>query len=232
MKTPMNYYLKETIRCFFLLTLFLLLVVPFSYSQSVAYYKPKHNYIGIEGGFGVRSFTLASNIPQLDQLTTVKGGGSIGFIYGTPTVKIPFVMGLYYQPVQEAVTIDLFALQTGVDISLLHLMGLKDTPIDIYTVTGIDFQNFTFMGTYLKVTDDKPRREIFGEPYLGRKSILNANVGVGIEVRIRDDFDFIHLFLETRKTYPLKTGATEFFNETGITNNMAINIGLRVGAVK
>ncbi len=98
----------------------------------------------MEGDFGVRSFTLESNISQLDQLATVKGDGSIGFIYGTPTVKMPFVMGLYYQPVQEVVTIDLYSLQTGVDISLLHLMGLKDIPIDIFTVTGIDFQNFTF----------------------------------------------------------------------------------------
>lgn len=231
MKTSKKYDPQKSIRWFLSTTLFLLLVIPVSYSQSIEYNGPIQ-YIGMEAGFGSRSFTIESNIPQLDQLTTVKGGGSFGFIYGTPVFKFPVSVGLYFMSVQEKRTIDLITFHTGVNMSLLQLLGVKNTRVDVYTLTGIDFENFTFMGTYLELPEDMPRRTILGEPLLGSKSILNADAGVGIEIRLMDDFQFVHLFIETKKIFPLTTNATELFHETNITHNLAVNIGLRIGKIR
>lgn len=230
--TTMIYFLQVSGRLLLLTTLFLVMVIPFSFSQSLKYKKPK-KFIGMEGGFGARSFTIESNIPQLDELTTIKGGGRFGFIYGTPLVKFPCVVGLYFMSIQEKRTIDLFTFQTGANISLLHLIGIRNSRFDIYALSGLGFEKFTFMGTYLKeIPNDMQRRAISGEPHLGSVNILNANVGVGIEIRLMEGFDFVHLFIESKKIIPIASGATVYFDKTSITNNPAINVGFRVGRIR
>ena len=189
-------------------------------------------YIGIEGGFGTRSFTIASNIPQIDQLTTIKAGGSIGFIYGRSIFKFPIVMGLYSQSVDEKRTIDLFTLSAGLNMAILPFIGIKKSPVNIYPLANIEYQGFAFMGSYVKSPDDRPRKQMFGEPLLGRKRMVNANLGVGVAVTLRDDFNFIYLFFEAKKSYSLTSSSSTVFNDTTITNNLAFNIGVRIGTVR
>ena len=232
MKTRIKYLLKETVRLFTLPSLFILLLVPLSFAQSEETEPYRDTYTGIEGGFGFRSFTLESDIPQLNQLTTVKGGGSLGVIYGTQTFKFPVVMGLYYAAIEEKRTIDLFTLQAGVNTSLLSLIGFKNSPIDVYTITNVEFQSFSFMGHYIKFPENQPRKEIFGETVMGRKRMINTNLGVGLELKLRDDSDFIHLFIEAKKSFTLNSSSTTYFNNTRVNNKISLNVGLRVGVVK
>jgi len=231
MKTTANNNSKSLLNSLLIAAL-MILVISSSFAQNTKYKSQNNIYVGIEGSFGARSFTTESNIPQLNNLTTVKAGGSIGLIVGTPVVKFPVSIGLYYQALQETRTIDLFTAQSGINVSLLRLLGVKKSPVDIYTLANVDFQSFTFMGTYVDLAEGQSRKEILGEQLLGRKSMVNGNVGLGIEVHLRDDFNFIHLFAETSKSYSLMSNATDLFNNTNITNNMAVNIGIRVGAIK
>lgn len=190
------------------------------------------NYLGMQAGFGARYFTIESNIPRIDHLATIKGGGSIGGIFGTSAIKVPVAVGLYFQNINALQSIDLLSLQSGVNISWLHLMGLKNSMVDVYSTTGLDFQRFTFMGTYIEPSEGEVRRLVLGEPLLGSQNILNANIGVGVEIRLIDEYDFLHLFVETNKMIPLMTISSSSFRDTSITNVASINFGVRVGRIR
>lgn len=232
MKTSSNYSLKESVRLFVLQSLFILLFVPITFAQSVKYKPSKATYIGIEGGFGARSFTLDSDIPQLDELYTAKAGWSLGIIYGSQIIKVPLVLGSYSMSIEEKRTIDLLTLQLGTNISLLRLFGVKKSPIEIYALSNIEVQRFMFAGSYLKLPEDEPIKKFYGERILGNIIMLNANIGVGVEFKIMDKYDFVHLFVETKKSYLIANSATKFFNKTNISNGLVVNIGLRVGTIR
>ena len=225
MITTINYYTPKRVKWTLFTILIVLLANPCAYSQ----YK---EYIGIEGGFGARSFTTNSNIPQIDQLTTIKAGGSLGIVYGTPIFKFPVVIGLYFQSVEEKQTIDLFTVQTGVNLSILPFLGIKKSPVNIYTLANLEYQGFTFRGTYSDLPSKQRSNGFYSHPLMGRKKMLNANLGVGIEIKLRDDFAFVHLFMEAKKSYHLSSRSTSAFNNTTITNGLALNIGIRVGTVR
>lgn len=195
-------------------------------------YGQSTNYLGMEAGFGTRYFTIESNLPQINKLGTIKGGGSIGGIFGTSAIKVPIAVGLYFQNIDALQTIDLLSLQSSVNISWLHLLGIKSSVIDVYTIAGLDFQRFTFMGTYIKPFEGENRRSVMGEPLLGSQNVLNANIGIGIEIRLIDDYDFLHLFVETNKMMPLMTISSSSFRDTSITNVASINFGVRIGRIK
>lgn len=211
----------------------LLLVTAFSSNaQSYRKYLKRHTYVGMIGGFGVRSFTVDSDIKQINNLFTSKVGGNLGIIYGTSSVKFPLTVGMYYQSIEEKRTIDLFSVEGGANVSILHLLGFKKAKLDVYTVSTVDFQSYSFMGTYVDLPEGMSRKMIMGEPLLGKVSSINANLGAGIEYRIREDFNFIHLFAEIKKVVPLTGSSSYAFSNTTVTNNVAVNFGLRIGTLR
>lgn len=225
MKTTLKQDLLKSLFWIMITALIIVAGKSLAYGQST-------NYLGMQAGFGTRYFTIESNIARIDQLGTIKGGGSIGGIFGTSAIKVPVAVGLYFQNIDALQTIDLLSLQSGVNISWLHLIGFKNSKVDVYSTTGLDFQRFTFMGTYIEPFEGEKRRRVMGEPVLGSQNILNANIGVGVEIRLIDDYDFLHLFVETNKMIPLMTISSSSFRDTSITNVASINFGVRIGSIR
>lgn len=195
-------------------------------------YSQPREYMGIEGGFGARAFTLKSDISQLDNLYTAKAGGSLGLVYGSSFIKVPLSVGSYSMSIEEKRTIDLLTLNLGANIAMLRLFGIKKSPIEIYVLTNLEGQSFLFAGSYMKLMENEPVKRFYGETVLGKIRMLNANIGLGMEFKIVDRYDFVHIFIEAKKPYLLSTSSTHRFAGTDISNNLAINIGLRIGKIR
>lgn len=223
MKTSLKHDLLTLV--FWLMITFLVVIIGKTVTHAQTSYIP---YIGMELGVGGRSFEIESDIPQIDNLTTIKSGGSLGMVFGSEAIKVPVVAGLYFQSIEALQSIDLLSLQANIDVSWLRLLGVR-SPIEVYSITGFSFQHFSFMGTYLDRSEYENVRYVLGEPLLGRQDILNATVGLGIEYRLLDNYDFIHFFIESQKVIPLNTSSSNHFTNTIITNTSSFNVGVRVG---
>jgi hypothetical protein len=60
---------------------------------------------------------------------------------------------------------------------------------------------------------------------------VNATVGIGLELKLKDRFDFIHLFSEVKYGHNLSTKTNDSaFAGTSLNNQMQVVLGISFGA--
>lgn len=189
-------------------------------------------YRGIEAALGSRHFLLQSDIPELKDLMVNEEGGSAAFIFGNNYSRIVArVAGLYYSNSTTNRTIDLFEMELNSNLYILKALQLPAKKIDAYVLTGIGNQHIKFYGHYIDKNERANKSSAAGrEPYLGKITTTNINVGIGIEYKMEADRDFIHFFAEGKTRFHLNSSAdADAFANTSTEDFYAVNVGVRFG---
>ena len=184
-------------------------------------------YIGFQVSFGDRSFKLNSNIKKIDQMQAGHEGGSLGIVFGNEVLKTRLrVAGVFYSNANTPQTQRLF--ETSVLSNFYPIAIFKNQQnarLQPYLTAGFSLDKIKFFGTYL---DNQPTSSGY-EPYLGKISQIMAQGGIGLEYRLTNQVDFIHLFAEALFGAPIQSQASNAFAATSIEQFTTINVGVSFG---
>jgi hypothetical protein len=188
------------------------------------------NHVGLEGTFGVRAFTIKSDIPELSNLKVLEEGGSAGFVMGTPFIKLNTrAVGFYYSAASTSRTIDMFEIETTVNFYPLQLLKNYSSPINFFITGGLTMDKIKFFGHYLSADESNINYSNIREPYLGSITQINATGGFGVEYKM-PNVNFVTLFSEVRVGLPIQTVTKGgHFENTSIQDYTAVCIGVSFG---
>ncbi|UII33818.1 hypothetical protein LVD17_08315 [Fulvivirga ulvae] len=230
----------------FLRALAIFFVMAFSFFEACAQYEPEavleeeesnsiFSHKGIEASFGMRNFTLESDVTELDRLNVFEEGGSAAFIFGNTYSRIVArLAGLYYSNSATKRTIDLFEVEINSNVYLLKALQLPAKKADAYVMAGLNNQSMKFYGHYIEEADRvEKQRGVGREPFLGSINTTNINIGIGLEYRIQAERDFVHFFAEAKTGIQLRASANiKRLENTSIEKPYAVNMGVRFGRRK
>jgi len=188
-------------------------------------------YKGMVVGFGTRSSAISSDIEKIHQTSMLQTGGHVGLIFGNNIVRSKIgLLGYYSSTGINTGTTDLYESNVSLNFYPLSWISGQSMMIEPYLTGGVDYDQFKFYGYYLNQEPGETNYSKVEAPYLGKIKQLNATVGVGIEVKLEDRYDFVHLFSEVKYGMQLsaQTSNTAFVN-TGINNQMQVVLGISVG---
>ena len=191
-------------------------------------------YRGFAADLGVRSFNVRSSIQKINQTAQLLSGGQVGLIFGTSALKSKVgLFGYYASTGNTAGTIDLYSSNVSVNFYPLPLIGANHSNIQPYITGGLDYDRFKFYGYYLNREPGQINYSQAEAPYLGKVKQFNATAGLGIEVKLMDRFDFIHVFSEVKygRNLSSETRQTAFQNTT-LADPMQIRLGITFGAIR
>jgi hypothetical protein len=190
-------------------------------------------YKGFEAGFGVRSFTINSDIEAINNLQVTQEGGHAGVVAGNNIVRTRASIGLFYSSDKVCQTVDMFEADASANLFPLQLMTSADMRIEPYIIGSVSYNKLKMYGRYLdndlgKINYSKPKEDL-----LGTINQVRASLGTGVEFRIVDDFDFIHLYTEVRYALPVTAGSkNNDFKNTSASDQWMISLGVRFGAFR
>lgn len=190
-------------------------------------------YMGYEVGLGYNSYTLESDIPQLNNLSVSFFGGTAGGVLGNQLGKLKANVGLYYSDDSVPYTFDNLTGNISANLYLLRIRQIKYHTLEAYMVGGVSLQQTKFYGTYLNEGTQK-NFSTSQEQLLGKSVITQVNAGLGVEYQLESDQgDFIHLFAEVTCGALVATRCTrEEFDYTRIINPVSISVGISFGKIK
>jgi hypothetical protein len=210
----------------FIVAVFLVLGT-YSCTVQAQSFKKNDRYFGLEGTFGIKSFNIKSDIPELNKMQVIAEGGSAGIVIGNEVIKINArILGFYYSTLNVPRTIDLFESEV-----LLNYYPVKNSlsGITMYLTSGVSVDKIKFYGHYLK-KDEQVNYSDIREPYLGGILQVNASVGIGLEYRL-PNVDFVHLFAEGRYGIPLQVASSgKAFENTTVNNFTSFSLGVSFGS--
>jgi hypothetical protein len=188
------------------------------------------HFMGLEGMFGVRSFTLKSNIDELNGLRVTEEGGSAGVTMGNAFYKVNArLLGFYYSASHVSRTVDMFEVETTLNVYPLQLLKNYRSAFNVYLSGGLTMDKVKFFGHYLYADKADVNYSDIREPYLGKITHVLGTAGVGVEYRL-PRFDFVHLFAEARMGMPIqKINHGNAFEQTAMRDYTAISIGVSFG---
>jgi hypothetical protein len=213
---------------FVILFTFLLLQTFLGFAQSGGSYK------GFVASFATRTAAVSSNIAQINGSNLTQSGGQAGLVYGNRIVKTNIGLLGYYSSVgKSAGTTDVFTSNVAVNFYPLSLLSDRNFLIEPYFTGGLDYDRYKFYGFYLNQEPGQLNYSQAEAPFLGKIKQVNATGGVGIQVKLKDQFDFIHVFSELRigRNLSSKTG-DQAFAGTQINNARQLVIGVSFGGYR
>jgi hypothetical protein len=212
------------------LLMFALIIVMSIYVSLAEAQSTKGNYVGLEGTYGVRSFTIKSDIAELNNLNVLEEGGSAGFVMGNPFIRLNTrAVGFYYSAASTSRTIDMFEIETTVNFYPLQFLKNYSSPFNFFITGGLTMDKIKFFGHYLSIDKSNINYSNTREPYLGSISQINATGGLGVEYRV-PNVNFVTLFGEARYGVPIQTVTKGgYFENTTIQNYMALCVGVSFG---
>jgi len=213
----------------FIIILFIILSLKLMVAQAQS---SASSYKGFNASFGARSFALTSNIAEIDQTDLIETGGQVGFIFGTNVIKSRLgLFGYFSSSGKTPGTVALYTSNASVNFYPLHLFLKRNFLIEPYVSGGVSYDRFKFFGYYVNQEPGVTNYSQAEAPYLGKIKQLNATTGLGLELRLRDDFDFIHLFTEIKYARNLSAKTNrETFAETTLKSQLHTVIGISFGA--
>jgi hypothetical protein len=191
--------------------------------------KGKH-YIGFRASFGRRTFKSESNYAQINRDIVSVDGGQIGVTFGSSVLRGDIGLLGYYSSISDiAGTIDFYTNHATVKFYPISLLTKKHLRFEPYMAAGATYDRYKFYGHY--AFKDQGSSNYSGpEPFLGAIKRTSTAVGIGLEFRIIDKYDFIHLFTEMKMSKPkgnVKSSAE--FTDTRLGGNTYFNIGVAFG---
>ncbi len=192
----------------------------------------RFTYRGITTSFGIRSYKLSSDIPQLNQMRVVSEGGSAGILFGNDFIQTRIhLLGFYYSAGSVPRTVNTFEAEGLVNYYPLVNFGLSNSRVQPYLVTGIAQDFMRFYGTYLNHPENTPKNNsIVNEPLAGSMRVTRATVGAGVQWNIPCEVSFVRLFAEARYGIPMLYRPDQAFSHTTIKEFMTVNVGVSFGA--
>jgi hypothetical protein len=210
--------------------LILILFVVLSVKSCIVQGQTQPPYRGFEAGFGIRSFTVASDISALKNLNAVQEGGSAGIVYGNSAIKGKLRIGFYYSSASTKRTINLLETEITSNLHPFHFIKNFSGKIEPFVITGVTLQNARFFGLYLEDPKGNFNYSQANEPYLGNILQTCATLGLGVMWKVIDKYDFVHIFGQIRAGIPIHSNASNSaFSNTVIRNTLLANIGVSFG---
>lgn len=189
-------------------------------------------YRGFEASFGTRSVTVSSDIERINNTNLMETGGQAGLVYGNKVLRSRLIlMGYYASAGNTPGTTALYTSQASLNFYPLQMLMKKQFIVEPYLTSGVSYDRFKFFGYYVNQEPGAINYSQAEAPYLGKIKQVNAMAGLGLEVKLKDDFDFIHLFTEIKYAQNLsgKSGS-EVFARTSLLNQIHTSIGISFGA--
>lgn len=213
-----------------IVTLFIILILKSgcSHAQSTI------SHIGFQANFGTSVFDLSSDIPQLNAKKVTQSGGLLGVVAGNEAVRARIgLLGYYSSDNKIAGTIDLYKSNTSINFYPLALFGKRSLRVQPYFTGAIAYDRYKFYGFYLNSDPGKVNYSKSEAPYLGTVKQVNSSFGGGIELRLLENSDFVHFFMETRFAHNLDNKSNnERFDHTLVSNKMQVLAGLSFGMIR
>lgn len=216
---------------FVALSITLLLQSLLTHAQS-RQWDSQNNYKGFVASFGGHSATLSSSIGKIHQSNLQQTGGQVGLIFGNDLVRTKTgLLGYYSSAGNTAGTTDLYTSNIAFNFYPLSRISNQNLMVEPYITTGLNYDRYKFYGYYLNQEPGLTNYSQSEAPYLGKIKQVNATAGLGIEVKLRDHFDFIHLFTEFTFGHNLSTKTSNSaFNGTETSRQTQLVLGITFGA--
>jgi len=194
--------------------------------------RAQETYRGFYASFATVSQTVSSNIAKIDQNNLLQTGGKVGVVYGNSAIRSKLgLLGYYSSSANTPGEIDLYVSNLSINVYPLSWITKKDLMIEPYITGGLDYNQYKFYGFYFNREPGVTNYSQMNAPYLGKIKQVNATAGLGIEVKLRDRFDFVHLFSELKYGYNLSTKTTDSaLSGTNISGQSQFVFGISFGA--
>ncbi|MFZ5971356.1 MAG: hypothetical protein ACOYXA_07165 [Bacteroidota bacterium] len=189
----------------------------------------KTDYLGLTVSFGARSSSITSNFEQINNLTMLQEGGSVGAVWGMGSFEVKATAGYYYPAAKMGHSINLIEAGLNTQVQPLQLITKKQTRVNPYVTVGVNRSEYKMHGFYAGHDQAAINYSVSSAPYLGSVKTYQATAGAGISVSLKDDFDFVKLFADAQYSHPFSTGSTADFVNTRTSAQWNFNLGIKFG---
>jgi hypothetical protein len=190
-------------------------------------------YLGFDVTFGTRSFTLFSNIAEIDGMKVLEEGGAAGIIVGNKIVQAKLRQGFFNSVCRVPYTTDMVETEMNVNVNPLQMIRVRFRTVEPYVSAGMERNAIKLHGYYVRnerVGQPSGNYSQAEQPYLGQVVALRANVGLGLQYRIPCETSFLRLFTEARCGYAITNSSTSsWFNNTRVSGQVSVNAGVCFG---
>lgn len=185
--------------------------------------------LGFEGSFGVKSFTISSNIDKINGLNVIEEGATVGVVAGSKIARLRIRQGYYYSSSSVTQTVD--EVRSSIGLNLYPIQFFTDkAKLMPYVTMSVERNLFKMNGFYGNDASTVRNHSVSEAPYLGKISTLQATLGAGLEYRIVTPGHFVSFFGEARYGKNIRTNSsTALFSQTSLSGQMAVNIGISYG---
>ena len=213
--------------------LIILLFIILSLKVLVAQGQTAGTYKGFVASFGTRSIKVSSNIEKINQTNLMETGGSVGLIYGNNIIRTKLgVFGYYGSAGSVSGTTALYTSHLSLNFYPLQIFAARQFTLEPYISGWMSYDRYKFFGYYLNQEPGQTNYSQAEAPYLGKIKQVNANIGLGLELRLKDDYDFIQFFTEVKYGHNLSEKASVAFEQTSLKNQLHTVIGIAFGAIR
>lgn len=190
-------------------------------------------YIGAELAGSGRGFNIASNLPQINNLSASFFGGTAGLVLGNCYGKVKANVGSFNSDPSVPYSIDLVQGSVSGNVYFLRFANLKAHLFEPYVSVGLSRQQTKFYGSYVpdqSVTISSST----SLPMIGEVVTNRAMVAAGVEYQLESDTNhFIHLFAEAGYGMALSgSGSNAAFSQTTTSASHWISVGVSFGIIK
>lgn len=192
----------------------------------------QYRYVGFEASFGVKATKLTSDVAAINNMNVMEEGGSIGFVMGNQIVKTRLqAAGFYYSNSSVKQTVNMVESALMVNFYPLKMINKSRQAINPYVSGSVDHTTMKFFGYYNK-PDAKINYSNSSAPYIGKIVTTRGSFGGGIEWRLPQMHDFVHIFAEARYAWGVSQDGDDFFKNTTVANSTSVNIGVSFGFLR
>lgn len=191
-----------------------------------------YRYFGFEANFGVKSTKLTSDVAAINNMAVMEEGGSLGFVMGNQVVKTRLqAAGFYYSNSSVKHTVNMVESALQLNVYPLKFINKSKQALNPYVSGGVDYSTLKFFGHY-NAPDAKINYSSSSAPYIGKIVMTRGTVGGGIEWRLSQVRDFVHIFAEARYSWGVTQDADDFYKNTTVANSTSINVGVSFGFLR
>lgn len=211
--------------------IFMLLTIGGHIATAQGFKKFVNNYqIGLEGSYGIKAFTISSNISEINNLQVIGEGGTIGVVWGSKAVVMKLRQGYFYSASKVAYTVDEVKSAAIVNFYPLNFIN-PDARFRPYVMASVERDVLQMFGYYDHTKDQQQANYSTSEaPYLGKISAIQAGFGGGLEYRVKTPGHFVALFGEARYTKSIRSvSSNELFAGTTTPGQLSVNVGVAFG---
>ena len=115
----------------------------------------------------------------------------------------------------------------------LAWFNLTQSRLQPYLVGGMAYDQFRFYGFYLNREPGHTNYSVGEAPLLGKMTAITGSYGAGLDLRLKDEWDFVHVFVEYRQGRTMSaSSASDAFADTRFDGRGQFLAGVSFGAFR